>query len=253
MSTSATFEPAVNYLVPAETIVETPGASPAYELALLAGKRVLIVLRITEIIEQESLHVSVWGSADGKDWGAKALFWYPEEFYCGVTPAALNLRQRPEIKFLQARWEVNRWGRGYPRPFFKIAVEIQELANGKPKSSLRIRRMDEEGREYITPGIDKRLHRRAKLITEVRCETLGREEILVTRDVSVGGLFISSKNPFPADSEVTLSLRLGPKDPTISYRGKVAYAVQGVGIGVQFVDLSEESLQALQKFVDESN
>jgi hypothetical protein len=25
---------------------------------------------------------------------------------------------------------VNRWGRGYPRPYFKIAVEVQELAAG---------------------------------------------------------------------------------------------------------------------------
>jgi hypothetical protein len=92
-----------------------------------AGKALLLILRITEIIEQESLHVSVWGSPDGKDWGTQALFWYPQKFYRGAAPAALDLRQRPEIKFLQARWEVNRWGRGYPRPYFKFAVEIQEL------------------------------------------------------------------------------------------------------------------------------
>jgi hypothetical protein len=37
------------------------------------------------------------------------------------------LSQRPELRFLQARWEVRRWGRGYPRAYFKIAVEVQEL------------------------------------------------------------------------------------------------------------------------------
>ncbi len=129
MSASAKVELAVNYLVLPETVVETPGASPPYELDLLRGKPVLIVLRVTEIVEQESLHVSVWGSEDGQNWGAEALFWYPQRFYCGVTPAALDLRQRPEIKFLQARWEVNRWGRCDPRPYFKVAVEIQELTN----------------------------------------------------------------------------------------------------------------------------
>jgi hypothetical protein len=100
--------------------------SPSFDLGALAGKPLLIILRITDIIEQESLHVSIWASADGEDWGARALFWYPEKFYRGVTPAALNLQQRPEIRFLQVRWEVNRWGRGYPRPHFKFAVEIQE-------------------------------------------------------------------------------------------------------------------------------
>ena len=117
----------VNYLLPPETAVETDGEGPAFELGGLAGKALLVALRVTSIIEQESLHVSVWGSVDGEDWGTQAFFWYPQQFYCGAAPAALDLRQRPEIKFLQARWKVNRWGRGYPRPHFKFAVELQEL------------------------------------------------------------------------------------------------------------------------------
>jgi len=117
------------YLVAPETVVESNGMGSAYPLGPLAGKPVLIILRITEVVEQESLHVSIWGSADSNDWGAEALFWFPQKFYRGVTPAALDLRQRPEIKFLQARWEVNRWGRGSPRPYFRFAVEIQELSN----------------------------------------------------------------------------------------------------------------------------
>ena len=75
------------------------------------------------------MHVSIWGSADGQNWGPQALFWFPQRFYGGVTPAALDLRQRPDIKFLQARWEVNRWGRGIPRSYFKFAVEIQQVAD----------------------------------------------------------------------------------------------------------------------------
>jgi hypothetical protein len=120
----------VSYLVPPDTVIEANGVGPALELGALAGKPLLMVLRIAEIVEQESLHVSLWGSADGKEWGEKALFWYPQKFYRGVTPAAVDLRQRPELRFLQARWGVNRWGRGYPRPYFKIAVEVQELAAG---------------------------------------------------------------------------------------------------------------------------
>ena len=117
----------VNYLVPPESVTEAPGESAVYDLAVLTGKQVLVVLRITNIIEQESLQVSIWGSADGKDWGKKPLFSFPQQFYQGVTPAAVDLRQLPEVRFVQARWVVNRWGRGYPRPHFGFAVEIQEL------------------------------------------------------------------------------------------------------------------------------
>ncbi len=126
MGADATFQVVTNYLVPSETAVETPGSGAPLDLGPLAGKPVMIVLRVTDIIEQEALQVSIWGSLDGKDWGASPLFSFPERFYRGVTPAALDLRQRPEVKFLQVRWQVNRWGRGYPLAYFKFWVEIQE-------------------------------------------------------------------------------------------------------------------------------
>ena len=129
MSSSPTVKPIVDYLVPPGTEVDERGEGSAFDLGPRAGKPVIVVLRVSEIIEQEALLVSIWGSADGKEWGSKALFQFPERFYCGATPSSVDLAQRPEIKFLQARWAVNRWGRGYPRPYFKIAVEIQDLAN----------------------------------------------------------------------------------------------------------------------------
>jgi hypothetical protein len=117
----------VGYLVPPETLAETNGEGALFEIGRLAGQPLVLVLRVEDVIEQESLHVSVWGSVDGKDWGEKALFWFPQEFYKGATPAVLDLRQLPGVMFLIARWEVNRWGRGYPRPQFKFCVEIQKL------------------------------------------------------------------------------------------------------------------------------
>jgi hypothetical protein len=114
------------YLVPEGSNVEGSGKGTPLELGALAGKALVLILRIDKVLEQESLHVSIWGSADGQNWGAQALFWFPQKFYAGATPAALDLAQRPEIKFLQARWEANRWGRGIPRPLFRFAVELQE-------------------------------------------------------------------------------------------------------------------------------
>ena len=127
MSPTAASPPEVKYLVPPGTTAETPGSGAPFELGELAGQRLVVVLRVTKIIEQEALEVSLWGSQDGNDWGARPLFVYPQAFYAGVTPAALDLGQRPEIRFLQARWDVNRWGRGYPRPYFEFSLEIQPL------------------------------------------------------------------------------------------------------------------------------
>ena len=77
---------ATKYLVPPDTVAETAGAGAVFELGSLAGRPVLIILRIIDIIEQESLEVSIWGSADGKEWGARPLFSFPQKFYRGVTP-----------------------------------------------------------------------------------------------------------------------------------------------------------------------
>jgi len=119
---------AAGFLVPAGTTVEGSGQGAPLELGGLAGKPLLLILQVEEVLEQESLHVSIWGSADGQNWGTQALFWFPQKFYSGATPAAVDLGQRTDIKFLQARWEVNRWGRGIPRAHFKFAVEVQEAA-----------------------------------------------------------------------------------------------------------------------------
>jgi len=111
--------------------------------------------------------------------------------------------------------------------------------------------MAEEDLTYITPKIEKRQYRRVRLVTEVRRESLSQEELLLTRDISVGGLFLNCKNPWPKDSEVTLSFHLRPGGPVVNCHSKVAYSIAGVGMGIQFVDLSEELRQAIQKLVDE--
>ena len=107
--------------------------------------------------------------------------------------------------------------------------------------------------QFITPEIEKRRHRRAKLVTEVKCDALGRDEILLTRDVSVGGTFVTTNTPLPLNSIVGLSFSVGTGAPAICCTGKVVYSKQGMGMGIEFAELKEEDLAALQKFVDESN
>jgi type IV pilus assembly protein PilZ len=113
--------------------------------------------------------------------------------------------------------------------------------------------MADQGREFITPDIDKRRQRRVKLITEVKCEALSRDEMLVTRDVSAGGLFVTTKNPLPLEAAVRVAFSLAAGNPAIACGGRVVYSMPGMGMGIQFTGLNEESRAALEKFVDEAN
>jgi len=100
---------------------------------------------------------------------------------------------------------------------------------------------------------DKRKFRRAKLVTQVKCEAVGREDIAVARDVSAGGMFLNDPNPFPKNSVVSLAFRLSPTDPLLNCQGEVVYSLKGVGMGIMFTQVSEEIRQVLDKFVNEAN
>ena len=90
------------------------------------GRLVLLTLGITRIIEQESLDVSIWGSVDGQEWGSKALVAFPQKFYCGTYQMLLDLSERP-VKYLRAKWQVNRWGKGDPKPLFTLYLFVQSM------------------------------------------------------------------------------------------------------------------------------
>src|SRR5213592_1903104 len=94
------------FLVPPRTVVDAKGDSAAVEVSGAANRVFLLNLKITNIVEQESLDVSIYGSADGATWGPKPLAIFPQKFYRGPHPLLLDLTALPEIKFIRAHWEV---------------------------------------------------------------------------------------------------------------------------------------------------
>jgi hypothetical protein len=110
-----------------ETTIREAGASPALDLGEAQGGLVLLTLGITRIIEQESLDVSVWGSADHAVWSAKPLIAFPQKFYCGTYQVLLDLSRHSEAKYLRVKWQASRWGKGDPKPLFGLYVFAQEL------------------------------------------------------------------------------------------------------------------------------
>lgn len=115
------------YLVPEKTAVTAKGDGAAVEVSAAAGATLLATLHITHIVEQESLDVSFFGSADGAAWEPKSLAAFPQKFYAGEHPLLVDLSAHPEVKFLRAHWEVNRWGRGSDTPQFEFHVTLKQV------------------------------------------------------------------------------------------------------------------------------
>src|SRR5215471_6734949 len=112
------------FLLP-ETTVREAGTGPETYLGEQRGACIVLTFGITRIIEQESIDLSIWGSADGTDWGTKAVASFPQKFYCGTYQILCDLTNRPEVKYLRTKWSVNRWGKGDSKPLFSIYLFAQ--------------------------------------------------------------------------------------------------------------------------------
>jgi hypothetical protein len=114
-------------LVPAGTVATAKGDGAAVDVSGATNRAFLVTLAITKIIEQESLDVSIFSSADGATWSAKSIAAFPQKFYCEESPLLLDLTAHPDVKFVRAHWEVARWGRGTETPMFEFGVNLKEI------------------------------------------------------------------------------------------------------------------------------
>ncbi|HLW84023.1 MAG TPA: hypothetical protein VKR60_02340 [Candidatus Sulfotelmatobacter sp.] len=114
-------------LVAEKTVVTAKGDGPAVDVSAAGSRVFLVTLDITNIIEQESLDVSVYGSADGAAWGPKPIVCFPQKFYRGQAPLLLDLTAHADVKFVRAQWNVARWGRGTETPMFEFGVTLREV------------------------------------------------------------------------------------------------------------------------------
>ncbi len=121
-------------LIPPRTRLESNGDGEKVDVSGSQTRTFLCSLLITEQIEQESLDVSIWGSEDGENWGARPILKLPQRFYRGETRAVLDLALRSDVKFVRAKWELFRWGRVAPVPMFVVGLRLREVP-GMPRRS----------------------------------------------------------------------------------------------------------------------
>jgi hypothetical protein len=114
-------------LIALNTLVEESGNGEAVDITASATRTFFCLMEVTDQIEQESLDVSIWGSADGEAWGTHPILKLPQVFYRGETRAVLELSFRPDVKFIRARCDLNRWGRVAPNPMFRVGLHLVEV------------------------------------------------------------------------------------------------------------------------------
>jgi len=114
-------------LIPNNTLVKESGVGAAVDIRASQTRTFFCVMVIADQIEQESVDVSIWGSADGENWGTHPLLKLPQQFYRGETRAVLDLTLVPEVNFIRAAWDLNRWGRGAPLPAFVLGLHLKEI------------------------------------------------------------------------------------------------------------------------------
>ncbi len=116
------------FLAPEATVVTGNGDSAPVDIGAAEHRMFLITLLVTAVVEQESIELGIFASADGATWETKPLAGLSQKFYPGEYPLLVDLSQRPDVRFLRAHWEVARWGRGANTPRFEISVRLREVS-----------------------------------------------------------------------------------------------------------------------------
>jgi hypothetical protein len=100
---------------------------------------------------------------------------------------------------------------------------------------------------------DKRKYPRAEFDSNVMFQCAGQEYVLMARNISAGGLQLDSNMEISPQTQGAVSIPLQPGYPPLACRCRVIYSVEGRGIGVEFLDLSDDSRLVLNNFVRDSD
>jgi hypothetical protein len=81
----------------------------------------------------------------------------------------------------------------------------------------------------------------------VNCEGSDDEIPVRAPDVSVRGMFINTTGLFPEGAVMKISFRLTRSGFEVKARAEVRYCLPGVGIGVEFTDISAEAQRMIEQ------
>ena len=85
---------------------------------------------------------------------------------------------------------------------------------------------------------ERRQFDRSRLIVDVHFDGADSTGIAGTKDISLGGLYLSTQVPIPEGATLTLRIPLGGEHVIV--KADVVYSNPGHGVGVRFHRLSDE-------------
>jgi hypothetical protein len=103
-------------------------------------------------------------------------------------------------------------------------------------------------------GIERQNKRYASHYRELFIAYEGYTEEIALRppDLSVQGMFIQTAQTFPEGAVLKVRFRLARSLYEVTARGEVRYCLAGVGIGIEFVEISAEARRAIQDELEDS-
>ena len=98
--------------------------------------------------------------------------------------------------------------------------------------------------EALSPSERRRTDRK-KLIVDVHFKDGDATGIANTRDIGVGGLYMTTSAALEIGTELAMRMMLDGEE--ISIGGVVAYTDPGQGVGIRFVHLTDENKTLLER------
>ena len=105
--------------------------------------------------------------------------------------------------------------------------------------------MSDEDRSEDISQEERRQHDRARLIVDVQFEGREATGVASTRDISAGGLYMSTQADIPVGATLTLRIPIGGGHVVV--KGDVVYTNPNRGVGVRFHRLGDAARELLER------
>lgn len=92
---------------------------------------------------------------------------------------------------------------------------------------------------------DRRAHDRSRLILDVFFDGEDMTGVASTKDISPGGLYMNTQAAIPQGAVLIVRIPFRP-NATVVCRAEVIYSEPGRGLGLRFIDLSDEGRALLE-------
>jgi hypothetical protein len=103
---------------------------------------------------------------------------------------------------------------------------------------------DEDESDEVSPD-ERRQFDRSRLIVDVHFDGAESTGIASTKDMSLGGVYLTTQSPLPLGATLTLRIPLGGEHVVV--KADVVYSDPGHGVGVRFHRLPDETSALLER------